>query len=336
MIRTLWLAAIIVVGLASNADFARAQRSSTLDNGFIFTDVDGAYIDTIHVPSAQQCRAACLGMAQCQAWTWSGSKWGNGCARYKTSQLKREANPFFVSGTVSAAGAAPAAQSFPFPQTPMTLIFRVPPLNDPTFDRYASFKFTLVEGDVTSVLLRAWEGPLSMFDTATGNDKYVKQTFDEAVGDIDNISCSISATPAQMRAISVGAKLNYTRTCTSYHRDGGSGETVSEIERVVLRTEKITVPIGTFDAFVVRKTTRSRSRSTTPVGGIDLETSENENTRWWVPVLGFYVRETSRARVVDRVFSSSTIEAYRQNGWALPPRSTPWHEGAIMNAVIKR
>lgn len=360
------LAAGIVVAFC--ADAALAQRSSTMEerlflssNGQRFGEwPNGHFIGTYKAATPQQCRDICLANKQCRYWYWtvpgrySRTPETDESCELLAGILKAEPGqgdpgnyagrvtdrPTTAGGTTpspaappaSTPSAAPAAgQAFPLPPVGTELVFRVPAPQDPNIERYATFKFLSHNGQRVRLQRRAWEGPLA-YPSSGGADQTVDQIFDEVPSSGGTSSCSVTASDSDLRRIAVGAKLTYTRSCNTIYPNGGRSRSDATITRTVERTEQVTVPAGTFEAVVVRKFTRTAYESFYSSGDPELiETSENEVTRWWVPALGFYVKEQSRNRVVERDFSGDMIERYRRAGETITlPRSTDWSGGPAM------
>ena len=343
-----------------------AQRSSTMEERLFFSYngkrvgewADGHLIGHFKASTPQQCRDMCLANKQCRYWDWTVP------GRYRVAPDVDEScthlvgiiraepgqgDPGNYAGRVtdrpSTAGSSPApsptvpasGQLFPQPQPNMELIFRVPaPASNPTVERYAAFRFNSIQGDGVNVHRRAWEGPINVQGAPKGASEHVVFIFDEVPGQIGQTTCTISATPQQLRTVAVGAKLSYSRNCNSIWHDRSSRSS-SQVERVVLRTERITVPIGTFDTLVVKRTSRTVHSSFNESGQLIItETSESELTRWWAPSLGFYVREQARNRVADRAYSQLGIDLANQHNEPLLPKSTGWFDSPPMEAVLKR
>ena len=357
--------ALLAVAMLCCADVALAQRTSTFEEKleYNFDSARGDDLNPARAATPQQCRDMCLAIKQCRYWYWiqpdaggTDPKIHSNCVLLKAITNASRGRDFgyrYYGGAISdgpsTAGPSPstpgqtpapvptatAQQPFPLPLQGMELIFRVPAPNDPNIGRYASFQFVSYRGERTLVRRNAWEGPLN--SPSTSGEQYVDYIFDESPGDAGSSSCTVSASDAALRQIYVGAKLTYSRTCTTTHNNGSGSRSVANVERVVLRAERVTVPLGTFDALVVRKTTRGVYRSISRSGQETMvETTESENTKWWVPALGFFVKDEWRSRTVNRVFSQQLIEEYRRENEPLPPTSTDWYSNPAMIAIVKR
>jgi hypothetical protein len=354
----LWAAFAAAIVVSFCADVAQAQRNSTFEEKLEY-NYDPARSDDIAgligITSPEQCRAKCVADNRCRYWNWvqlgalgADPKIHANCIllRATTGAVRgKEYGYRYAGGAISdqpstARGATPSpvgptgGQLFPHPRPGLELVFQFPSLNNPNAERYAVIRFLGSDGDRIQVIRRAWEGPLS--SPGTGADQTVQQIFDETPGTAGFSTCSLDVPERELRHITVGARLTYTRTCTSTFSVGTS-RSVSTITRTVERNERVTVPAGTFDAVVVKKTTRAQYTSYDRDGDeSETETAESELTRWWVPALGYYVKEQSRSRVVNRTFSQKLIDAYRRDGEPLRPRSTDWHSSPAMVLIQVR
>lgn len=356
MRRNFLCTAFIAALMAFCAEPVWAQRTSTLEEKLEYgwDPARGDDINGTKATTPQQCRDLCLTNNRCRYWNWTelgangqtDPKLHANCVLLKATTGPtrgaeygyRYAGGMVSDGTSSRpAGnqSAPTASSQPFPQPRpgLEIVFQVPPPNNPYADRYATMRFQSNNGDRTRIARRVWEGPLSNLPTVP--EQTVDQVFDEVSGNFGDSSCSLNVSERELRRIAIGTSLTYTRTCESFFRFGGRSHSTATITRTVERNERVTVPAGTFDAVVVKKVTRTQYRSFDRDGDLaEVESAENELTRWWVPTLGFYVKEQSRSRVVDRTFSQKLIEEYQREGEPLRPRSTNWASGPAMAAII--
>ncbi len=280
---------------------------------------DGRAVQTFSTTeSADECRKFCIAATECVAWQWRtpnapGAKL---CFLIRNPNLQRMSAPpgTVISGVVTRPSGTPSravpASLFPQPKPGSRVLYSL----GSSPQRYVEYRFLGNEGNTTLVDRYAWQGTVTDRDRAQPDN--ARMIFDEVVG-----GCTVTASPAALRTLTIGSTISYTRRCATtraarHAADTSTSTSVAQVQRIVKGREIVTMGQGTFEGVLVEKRSRTTYRAHVP-GRPELsieEVSEFSSATVWVESCGCFLRQSTQSRLVSRNVSATLLKALDDSG----------------------